>query len=181
MLYSRLIATKALFPSREYSCVFPLTLTSLSLSLEMSFSKLDPFPVFLLLRSFDSHHFVFLWKCCFACTGGRGMDSYWKLSLWSSIPCHEYSMHSLILSQLVSSVPPSGLTLCGPMDCSTPDFPVLHCLPELAQTYVCQVSDATQPSHPVFSPSPPAFSLSQHQGLFQWVSSSHQVPKILGL
>ena len=65
------------------------------------------------------------------------------------------------------------------MDCSTPGFPVLHHLPELAQTHVHRVGDAIQASHPLSSPSPPALSLSQHQGLFQWVSSSHQVAKIL--
>ena len=76
-----------------------------------------------------------------------------------------------------SSVTQSCLTLCNPMDCSTPGFPVHHQLLELAQTHVHQVSDAIQPSHPLSSPSPPAFNLSKHQGLFQWVSSSHQVPK----
>ena len=65
------------------------------------------------------------------------------------------------------------------MDCSMPGFPVHHQLAELAQTHVCWVSDASQPSHPLLSPSPPAFNLSQHQGLFQWVSSSHQVAKVL--
>ncbi|MEQ4767778.1 hypothetical protein ABN071_21555, partial [Providencia rettgeri] len=66
----------------------------------------------------------------------------------------------------------SCLTLCNPMDCSTPGFPVHHQLPELAQTHVHRVSDAIQPSHPLLSPSPPTFNLSQHQGLFQCVSSS---------
>ena len=66
------------------------------------------------------------------------------------------------------------------MDCSTPGFPVHHQLPELAQTHVHRVSDAIQPSHPLSSP-PPAFSLSQHQGLFQWVTSSYQVVKVLEL
>ena len=56
--------------------------------------------------------------------------------------------------------------LCDPMDCSTPGFPVHHQPPDLAQTHVHQVSDAIQPSHPLLSPSPPAFNLSQHQGLF---------------
>ena len=65
------------------------------------------------------------------------------------------------------------------MVCSTPGFPVLHYVPEFAQTHVQWVSDAIQPSHPLSSLSPPAFSLSQHQGLFQWVSSSHQVAKAL--
>ena len=64
---------------------------------------------------------------------------------------------------------------------STPGFPVHHQLPELAQTHVHWVSDAIQPSHPLLSPSPPAFNLSHHQGLFQWVSSLHQVAKVLEL
>ena len=68
-----------------------------------------------------------------------------------------------------------------PHDCSTPGFPVLHHLLEFAQTHVCWVSDAIQPSHPLSSPSPPAFNLSQHQGLFQWVGSLHQMAKALEL
>ena len=70
---------------------------------------------------------------------------------------------------------------CNPMDCSTPGFPVLHYLLEFAQTRVHRVGDAIQPSHPVSPPSPPVFNLSQHQGLFQWVSSLHQVAKVLEL
>ena len=66
------------------------------------------------------------------------------------------------------------------MDCSTPGFPVYHQLPELAQTHVHRASDAIQPSHSLLSPSP-AFNLSQNQGLFQWVSSSHQVAKVFFL
>ena len=65
------------------------------------------------------------------------------------------------------------------MDCRTPGFPVHHQLPELTQTHVHQVGGAIQPSHPLSSPSPLAFNLSQHQGLFKWVSSSHQVAKVL--
>ena len=75
------------------------------------------------------------------------------------------------------SVAQSCPTLRDPMNCSTPGLPVHHQLPEFTQTYVHWVSDAIQPSHPLSSPSPPAFNLSQHQGLFQWVGSSHQVPK----
>ena len=67
------------------------------------------------------------------------------------------------------------------MDCSTPGFPVLHQLQEFAQVQIHWVSDALQPSHPLLPPSPFAFHLSQHQGLFQWVSSSHQVAKVLGV
>ena len=67
------------------------------------------------------------------------------------------------------------------MNCSMPGLPVHHQLPELAQTHVHWVGDAIQPSHPLSSPSPPTFNLSQYQGLFQWVSSSHQVAKVLEL
>ena len=79
----------------------------------------------------------------------------------------------------VSSVAQSCLTLCNPMDCSMPGFPVRQQLPELAQTLVHRVGDAIQPSHSLLSFSPLAFNLYQHQGLFQWVSSSHQVAKVL--
>ena len=75
-----------------------------------------------------------------------------------------------------SSVAQSCLTLCSPMDCSTPGFPALHNLPESAQTHVCWISDAIQLSHRLSSPSP-AFNLSQHWGVFQWVSSLLQVAK----
>ena len=78
-----------------------------------------------------------------------------------------------------SSVAQLCLTLCDPIACSMPGFPVHHQLPELAQTHVHQVSDVIQPSHPVSSPSPPAFNLSQHQSLFQWVTPSQQVAKAL--
>ena len=66
-----------------------------------------------------------------------------------------------------------------PRDCSTPGFPVHHQLPEFTQTHVHRIGDAIQPSHPLLSPSPPALNLSQHQGLFKWVSSSHQVARVL--
>ena len=74
-----------------------------------------------------------------------------------------------------------SLTLCYPMDCSMPGLPVHHQLLEFTQTHVHWVSDAIQPSHPLSSPSPPAFNLFQHQGLFQWVSSSHEVAKSIGV
>ena len=72
-------------------------------------------------------------------------------------------------------------TVCDPMDCSTPVFPVYHQFPELTQTHVHPVSDAIQISHPLSSPSPPAFNLSQLQGLFKWVSSSRQMAKVFEL
>ena len=80
-----------------------------------------------------------------------------------------------------SSVAQSCPTLCNPMDCSRPGLPVHHQLPEFTQTHVHWVSDAIQPSHPLLSPSPPTLNLSQHQGLFKWVNSLHQVAKVLEL
>ena len=99
---------------------------------------------------------------------------------------HDLQIFSLSLwlvfssSLLLFSVTQSCPTLCDPMDCSTPGFPVLHSLPELAQTHIHRVSDAIQTSHPLSSP-PPAFNLSQHQGVLWWVSSVHHVTKVLEL
>ena len=73
-----------------------------------------------------------------------------------------------------SSVTQSCLTLCDPLDCSMPGFPVHHQFLEFAQTHVHSVGDAIQPSHPLSSPSPSALNLFQHQGLFQSVNSLHQ-------
>ena len=77
------------------------------------------------------------------------------------------------------SVANSCPTICNPINCSMPGFPVHHQPPKFAKTHVHWVSDFIQLSHPLSSPSPPTFSLSQHQGLFQWVSSLHQVAKVL--
>ena len=84
---------------------------------------------------------------------------------------------SLCYTAQFSSVTQSCPTLCNPMDCSMPGLPVHHQIPELAQTHVHRVDDAIQPSHPLSSPS--AFNLSQNQDLFQGVSSSHQMAKVL--
>ena len=92
------------------------------------------------------------WKCGISTTGPQGKS---RIN-FSSHPC----------SCCYCSVTKSCLTLCDPMDCSTPGFPVFHYLPEFAQTPVHWVSDANQPSHPLSPPAPPALSLSQHQGLF---------------
>ena len=80
-----------------------------------------------------------------------------------------------------SSVAQSCPTLCDPMNLSMPGLPVRHQLPEFTQTHVHRVSEAIQPSHPLPSPSPPAPNPSQHQSLFQWVNSSHEVAKVLEL
>ena len=77
------------------------------------------------------------------------------------------------------SVAQSCQTPCNPMDYSAPGFPVHHQLPELPQTHVHRVGDVIEPSHPLSSPSPPTPKPSQHQSLFQWVNSSHEVAKVL--
>ena len=79
------------------------------------------------------------------------------------------------------SVSHSCPTLCDPMDFSTPGFPVFYHFPKLAQTHVHWVSDAIQPPYPLLAPSPFVYNLSQHQGLFQWISSLHPVTKVLEL
>ena len=86
-----------------------------------------------------------------------------------------YMIHVIQFSSVAQLCP----TLCDPMNSSTPDLPVHHQLPESTQTHVHCVGDAIQPSHPLSAPSPPAPSPSQHQGLFQWVNSLHQVAKVL--
>ena len=94
--------------------------------------------------------------------------------------CMKSCSVSLVISSVqFSSVAQSCPTLCKPVNHSMPGFPVYHQLPEFTQTHVHWIGDAIQPSHPLLSPSPPALNLSQNQGIFQWVSSSHQVAKVL--
>ena len=95
---------------------------------------------------------LFASKCTFVCF---------------SFICKNLCLKASHLPVQVSSVAQSCLTVCDPMDCSTPGFPVHHQLLELTQTHVRQVGDAIQPSHPLSSSSPAAFNLSQHQGLLQ--------------
>ena len=105
---------------------------------------------------------------------------YW--SYFSFVNWPNNVLYSIFLAALqfqFSSVAQSCPTLCDPMNRSSPGLPVYHQLPESTQTHVHCVGDAIQPSHPLSSPSPPALNLSQHQGLFKWVNSSHQVAKVL--
>ena len=107
-----------------------------------------------------------LLHCCFEC---KLVQPLWR-TVWNSFGSVQFSL-----------VAQSCLTLCDPMDCSMPGLPVHHQLPGFTQTHVHWIGDAIQPSHSLSSPSPPAFNLSQHQGHFQGVSSSHQVVKVLEL
>ena len=121
--------------------------------------------------------------CCFDLLAVQG--------ILKSLLQHHSSKESILLcsaffmAQLshpyISLVTQSCPSLCDPVDCSMPGFPVHHQLLELTQTHVHWISDAIQPSHPLSSPSPPAFNLSQHQGLFQQVNSLQQVAKLLEL
>ena len=135
---------------------------------------------------------MMLWKCCTQYASKLGkLSSGHRTGNGQSNPkerqCQKrfnvlYNFTNFTHLQVqFSSVAQTCLTLCDPMDCSMPGLPVHHQLLEFAQTHVHQVSDAIQPSHPLSSPFPPAFNLSQHQGLFQWVSSPHQVVKVLEL
>ena len=92
-----------------------------------------------------------------------------------------WNYHNIVnwVSVQFSSAAQSCPTLCDPMNCSTPGLPVHHHLPEFTQTHVHRISDAIQTSHPLSSPFPPAPNPSQHQSLFQWVNTSHEVAKVL--
>ena len=131
--------------------------------------------------------FVMLWTVAHQASLSMG---FYRQEYWSGLPCPPpgdlpdsgtgpVSLTSPVLAGVFftikaiccCSVSQSCLTLCNPMDCSTPGFPVLHHLPELEQNHVHWVGDGIQPSYPLSSPSPPAYTLSQNQGLFQWFSS----------
>ena len=90
-----------------------------------------------------------------------------------------FNLYAEFSSVQFSSITQSCPTLCDPMNRSTPGIPVHHQLPEFTQTHIHRVSDAIQPSHPLLSPFPPDPDPSQHQSLFQWVNSSHEVAKVL--
>ena len=110
----------------------------------------------------------------------------WIRRLWTSgllSPASRWAPHLVWLFSSVqfSLVAQFCPTLCDSKNCSMPGPPVHHQFPESTQTHIHRVGNALHPSHPLSSPSPPALNLSQHQGLFQWISSSHQVAKILEL
>ena len=95
------------------------------------------------------------------------MYTYTCVSIYTSLYCTPETNTPLEINSQFNSVTQSCPSLCDPIDCSMPGLPVHHQLPEFTQTHVHRVSDAIQPSHPLSSPSPPAFNLSQHQGIYQ--------------
>ena len=135
-------------------------------------SNLFPTQLILFLQNFS---------CCFICIVFSWRKARNSLKLSYEVMGGATEPHSKFLIASCCIVAQSCPTLCDPMDCSMPGLPVLHYVPEFAQTHVHWINDAIQPSYPLSSPSPPAFNLSQHQGLLQWVNSSHQVAKVLEL
>ena len=124
---------------------------------------------FLRLQSPCAHHF-----CRTAC-------SFFFFFSWSIIDlqCVSFSIQQSDFSYCCCSVAKTCSPLCYTVDCSMPGFPVLPYLPEFTQAHVDWVGDAIQTPHPMSPPSPPALGLSQHQDLFQWVSSLHRVARVL--
>ena len=150
------------------------------------------FPL-LLLISFLDFQFLLVWKTCVSLCFSLGLP-YMKLCasrIWVDISFpllgrfsfiifwNSFSGPDILSSVQFRPVAQSCPTLCHPKNHSMPGLPVHHQLPEFTQTHVHRVSDAIQPSHTLSSPSPPALNPSQHQCLFQWVSSSHEVAKVL--
>ena len=119
---------------------------------------------------FSKNHIMWL-VFCFDDDAVRGLSTFQVIFL--------RLLFFIFSSVQFSSVAQSCLTHCDPMNRSTPGLPVHHQLLEFTQTHVHQVGDAIKSSHPLSSPSPPAPNPSQHQGLFQWVNSSHEVAKVL--
>ena len=150
----------------------------------MFFFSCVNFPTFFSKQHFSGILFLLFWACV-----GVSQSTLFvsELLLCIQSVCtpvcacvHTHLSKSFFSIFYYNSVTQSCLTLCDPRTAAHAwVLPVHHQLPEFTQTQVHWVSDAIQPSHPLSSPSPPAFNLSQHQDLFQWVSSSHQVAKVL--
>ena len=147
-----------------------ITNTMVQITMMMTFGK-SIYYDFCVFNSW-SYIFIFLMVCCTSMNQVTHLRFDYQLFFCTC--------SALSVSQF-SSIAQSCLTLCNPMDCSMPSFTVLHHLLELAQAHIHWVGETIQSSDSLSSPSPPAFNLSQLQGLFQWVSSSHHVAKALEL
>ena len=132
---------------------------------------------------------IYIRSSLWSTIGQMLMNKLWVLPWRHSKPCSNNMFYksNFVLFIWIAHCPvePGSVqfqscpTLWDPMDCSTPGFPGHHQIQESTQTHVHRISDAIQPSHPQSSRSPPTFNLSQHQGLFKWVSFSHQVAEVL--
>ena len=145
--------------------------TAMYLSRTVIFLQLQYFQSFCKMLGFFKIEIVDFQCCVFRCTE--------KLYMYICVCMYIYVLFQIFFPCQFSSVTQLCLTLCEPMNRSTPGLSVHHQFPEFTQTRIHQVSDAIQPSHPRSSPSPPAPNPSQHQSLFQRVNSSHEVAKVL--
>ena len=164
----------------EFSCSplsIPMTATLNSLSVRSQYSM----TVSLLSKGLSLSFCSTVLLLFFVVPDELFLAGAYEFKWWSGASLLAQTLKDPPAMQEFSSVTQSCLALCNLMDCSKPVLPVHHQLLEFTQTHVHWVGDAIQPSHPLSSPSPPDFNLSQHQGLFKWVSSSHQVAKVLEL
>ena len=126
----------------------------------------------------ETHSSILAWRIPWTEEPSR-LESWGHKESDTANHTHTHPVRWISFESQFSSVAQSCPTICDPMNRSTPGLPVYHQLLEFTQTHVHWVSDAIQQSHALSSPSPSTFNLSQHQGLFKWVSSSHQVAKEL--
>ena len=160
-----------------------ITFTASSFRILNNSTGIPSLPLALFIAIFSEAHLTSHSKM----SGSRWVitPSWLSLSRWSFLysstvySCYLFLISSASVSVQLSSVTQSCLTLCNPMNHSMPGLPVHHQLPEFTQIHVHRVGDAIQPSPTLSSPSSPAPNPSQHQGLFQWVNSSHEVAKVL--
>ena len=127
------------------------------------------------LTYYRVNHLYLLWEMSQHLASQEPFDKHSGILPFGVTVFKRMSLNNNQFSLVTQSCP----TLCNPMDRSIPDFPVHHQFLELALTHVHWVGDAIQPSHPLSSRSPPTFNCSQHQGVYQWASSSHQVFRVL--
>ena len=150
---------------------------SVQFSCSVVSDSLQPHGIGIILNC-QNFQFLKIWKIVWVCADSLDTEAPLTedhLRLIKLTGSHSIRFKIFMFSSVAQSCP----TLCDPMNHSTPGLPVHHQLRKYTHTHVHWVDDAIQPSHPLSSPSSPAFNLSQHQGLFKWVSSPHQVAKVL--